>query len=253
MRISICPLLSIVKSGGPHSAAFNNLTLADLPRMVTVYVSANWLEIISMNPNITSSAELYRLLLRLPIEYVMDNPESRNIDTSPDVIASLDSSERDEVRNQLCAMVENGDSKRIFAGAPIGSTGFHILLGKYVWPATNFDPYGDVTLLKYLDSLRPVLVQLKHGQEGRKIGNKEISPFSAYDKRDESYANKLLQTAFDDYPGDVDDRTYLYTYDRYHKTFVEFRPGRNRTYHGMDIDIDTARRKAPEIVRKFNK
>ncbi|MDE6130611.1 MAG: hypothetical protein K2F74_03365 [Muribaculaceae bacterium] len=98
----------------------------------------------------------------------------------------------------------------------------------------------------------PRLNQLKHSHEGRKAGDKDVSPFSAYDKYDESYARKLLKQAYEDYPDDIDDNTYLYTYDAKNKTFVEFRPDRNNEYHGMDISKEVARRKCPEIMKLYH-
>lgn len=63
----------------------------------------------------------------------------------------------------------------------------------------------------------------------------------------------LFFNEHEDYGGDVDDRTYLYTYDKKYKTFVQFRPNRNNEYHGMDISLEQAKRKAPEIVRKYHR
>ena len=202
---------------------------------------------------VTSSYELFKLLLELPVIEIIPMKRANFIKLNPDILTNYDEEDKKTAKQQLYALSTYTEAKRIYAGAPASTCIVNLTTDKSSIPLINFDPYGLNDLISFLETFQPRLEQLKHYQKARKAGGKNISPFSAFEKQDDSYAKALLQKAYEDYDGDVDDRTYLYTWDKKNKTFVQFRPGRNNVYHGMDIDLNTAKEKAPDIVRKYHK
>ena len=253
MKVSLAPYMPIILDYSSYEVAFHNLCLFDLPNYVTFYVLGKWDEQLVESDDIMSSYEMYRLMLELPVEEVSPNDRATRLKVIPDVLKNMSKQDRDSVCLQLYALMCVPDSRRIFAGVDSHTDCLEILSDERTAVIRHFDPFGKVTLLSLLESFIPRLEQLKHFHANRRVGNKAVAAFSAYDRNDESYAKRLLMTAFTDHEGDVDDRTYLYTYDKRNKTFVEFRPGRNNVYHGMDISLEEARKKAPLIVRKFHK
>lgn len=253
MRISIAPYLPIVLHGDANDVGFNNLSLFDLPHYVTLVIAGNWDDILLNSNVLHTSYEMFRLLLELPVVEVSPDKKASYIKVDPDILCKLGKEDKESVRRQLFALFCDADSKRIFAGANDDAKSIFVTSDHKSQEIVNFNPYGDKPLIGLIDTYIPRLEQLKHYHNDRKIGTKDVAPFSAYDKNDEDYAEKLLLTAFVDHQGDVDDRTYLYTYDKKYKTFVQFRPGRNGIYHGMDINLEDARKKSPDTVRKFHK
>ncbi|MDE6290345.1 MAG: hypothetical protein K2M16_02325 [Muribaculaceae bacterium] len=253
MKVSLAPYMPIILDYSSYEEAFRNLCLFNLPNYVTLYVPGKWDEQLVESNDIMASYEMFRLLLELPVVEVPPNDKSAYIKVIPAVLENMSNQDRNSVCRQLYALMSVADSRRIFAGVDSHTDCLEILSDKRTAVIGHFNPFEEITLLSLLESFIPRLEQLKHFHENRRVGNKAVAAFSAYDRNDESYAKKLLMTAFTDHEGDVDDRTYLYTYDKKNKTFVEFRPGRNNVYHGMDISLEEARKKAPLIVRKFHK
>lgn len=253
MMVSLAPYIPIILDYPSYEDSFHNLCLFDLPNYVTLYVPGKWDELLVESDAIMSSYEMFRLLLELPVVEVSPNDKAACLKVIPDILEHMSKLDRDSVCQQLYALMSVVDSRRIFAGVDNDTDCIEIISYKRTSVIRHFDPFGETTLLSLLESFMPRLEQLKHFHDSRRVGNKDVAAFSAYDRNDESYAKNLLITAFIDHEGDVDDRTYLYTYDKKNKTFVEFRPGRNNVYHGMDISLVEARKKAPLIVRKFHK
>ncbi len=253
MRISLAPYLPLILHQEENVVAFENLSLLDLPHYVTLYVVGDWNEILLDSNIFTTSYESYRLLLALPVIEVGAINKDLYLEVNPDILSGLYQESRGATKQQLYALLSAESSKKIFAGARDATKKIIVSSDHASAEIINFNPYGQNTLLLLIDSFLPRLDQLKHYHTNRKAGPKDISAFSAYDKNDEDYAKYLLSIAFAEHPGDVDDRTYLYTYDKKYKTFVEFRPGRNNVYHGMDISLEEAKRKSPYIVKKYHK
>ncbi len=253
MRISIAPYLPIIVQREDDEMAFENLCLLGLPQYVTLYVAGDWDEILLESNVFLRSYETYRLLLKLPVIEMNVENKAVHIKIDPDIISELPQKNQDTVKQQLFALLFAEHSKKIFAGANMDSSKILLSSDHTFEEINNYNPYGKITLLDLIDTYLPRLEQLKHYHNNRKLGVKNVSAFSAYYKNDEEYAKSLLSLAFDEYPGDVNDRTYLYTYDKKYKTFVEFRPGRNNVYHGMDISLEEAKRKSPDIVKKYHK
>lgn len=253
MRISMAPYLPIIVHRKDDETTFENLCLLDLPQYVTLYVAGDWNEFLLESNIIPNSYETYRLLLKLPVIELNAGNKAVHLKINPDIISKLPQKSKDTVKQQLFALLFAEDSKKIFAGANMDSAKIMLSSDHTCEEIINYNPYGKITLLDLIDTYLPRLEQLKHYHNNRKVGLKNISAFSAYDKNDEEYAKGLLLSAFIEHPGDVDDRTYLYTYDKKYKTFVEFRPGRNKVYHGMDISLEDAKRKSPDIVKKYHK
>lgn len=254
MRISVAPYMPILLHHNAENVAFDNLSLLDLPPYVTIYVEGKWDEILLESDLIEDSYETFRLLLELPVVEVQREKKASYIKVEPNFIVHLPEENRDSVRQQLYALFSIENSKQIFAGAKENTETLTVSSDRESVSILNFNPYNNgSSLLDLILEFVPKLQQLKHYNKDRKEGAKNISAFSAYDKNDEDYANRLLLTAFIEHSGDVDDRTYLYTYDKKNKTFVEFRPGRNKVYHGMNISLEDAKKKAPDIVRKYHK
>ncbi|MDE6561219.1 MAG: hypothetical protein K2K75_07555 [Muribaculaceae bacterium] len=253
MKVSLAPYMPIVRDCISYEREFRNLSLYSIPDYVSIYVVGKWDELLMGSAEIMTSYEIFRLLIGLPVIEISPVNKAKYIKVSPEVLADIPEENKETVCQQLYALMNVADSRRIFAGADNDCKCMQVTSDRETEIISNFNPFGDLTLLNLLDSYMPKLEQLKHFHTDRNIGAKQISAFSAYDRNDESYAKKLLMTAFLDHEGDVDERTYLYTYDKKNKTFVEFRPGRNNVYHGMNISLGEARKRAPLIVRKFHK
>lgn len=110
----------------------------------------------------------------------------------------------------------------------------------------------DSSFDSFMQSLRPVLNQLKHTHVARMGAMGHVSPFSAYDKYDKTYAEWLLQQAYNDYNGSEDEPKYLYTFDKRNKTFVQFRSDRRREYHGMDFDKEKLPDEFKYLIEKYH-
>ncbi len=253
MKISLAPYMPILLDCSSNELAFLNLCLFALPNFVTLYVVGRWDELLMESEEVMSSYETFRLMLELPVVEVSAIKKARYIKVIPDVFIGLSQKNRDAIWQQLYALTGLNDSKRIFAGVNESIDILKILSDHKETAIMHFNPYQDISILDLLKSHMPRLEQLKHSHESKKMGDKIISAFSAFDRNDDEYAQKLLRTAYIEHPGNIDDRTYLYTYDKRNKTFVEFRPGRNNVYHGMDISVEEARKKSPYIVRKYHK
>lgn len=253
MRISLAPFIKIISESNVDDKVFKNLSLTDLPSYVTLIVPKNWEKVLEENKSLTENWKMWSLIIKLPVEYFEETKKANYIKLIPDIIPLIHPDFlKDITRNQILSLVTEGKGKKIFSGIQDLDEKIEILIDKKPHQFLHFDPYGESDLRSYILSFEPKLDQLKHTCKERKVGGKIVSPFSALNDPDEHYAVELLQTAYKDYLGDVDDDTYLYTYDYKYKTFVEFRPSRNNSYHGMDIDYKAAKQKAPEIVKKFN-
>ena len=110
----------------------------------------------------------------------------------------------------------------------------------------------DSSFDSFMQSLRPVLNQHKHTHVARMGAMGHVSPFSAYDKYDKTYAEWLLQQAYNDYNGSEDEPKYLYTFDKRNKTFVQFRSDRQREYHGMDIEKENLPEEFEYLIEKYH-
>lgn len=85
------------------------------------------------------------------------------------------------------------------------------------------------------ESRYPKLNQQKHTFVGREFEDGSVSPFSAYDQRNDVAARKLLRKAYLDYRGYEEHPDYLFTWDENNGCYVEFRHSGNGEYHGMDV------------------
>ena len=246
MNIAIAPHMPIIKNGGYGHVEFENLSLFDLPASATIYVPEGWIEFLYECPGI--DYELFSWLISLPVQEVRHNRKAEYLKLNPDILAASDACDRETAKQQLYAIFVVKDARKIYAGIANTVDEFSVTSDKVSATIANFNP-AQSSLKELLDSLAPKLMQLKHDKD--KHGN--VSPFSAYDRHDDDYARQLLRRAYEECPGDVGDRTYLYTYDAKNKTYVEFRPNRNNEYHGMDISRETAIAKCPHIVKLYHK
>lgn len=253
MNIVVAPHMPILAQKSQYSSEFEYMSLLYLPKNITILVPENWNSFLSECEDITTDYELFSLLLELPVEEVSPVKKANYIRISPNILDNCDDAVKDIAKQQLFALSLYGDYRKIYSGTDYPSESFEISSDRKTSKCVHFRLTGERTLKDYIASFEPILMQLKHFQESRKDGEREVSAFSAYDKNDERYAKQLLKQAYDDHDGDMDDRTYLYTYDPKNKTFVEFRPSRGNQYHGYDIDIEYARSKAPDIVRLYHK
>lgn len=252
MKIVVAPHIPLVVSGSKENPQFESLDLLGLPNNVTLLVPENWDELLVASSGIVSDYELFSMLIELPVECIIPEKKAVYIKINPDILEDCNEEVKDTAKQQLYALWKYKSSRRIYAGTSHPADKFKVLSDKTAVDVLHFRPGKEQRLRLIIESFEPELWQLKHFHEGRVDGGKEVAPFSAYSKRDDKYAKSLLRQAYEDYDGDVDDRTYLYTYDAKYKTFVEFRPDRGNKYHGRDIDIEYAKRKAPDIVRRYN-
>lgn len=253
MKIVVAPHMPILAQITQHKSEFEYLSLLSLPGNVTILVPENWDSFLSECEDIASDYELFSLLLELPVEEVSPVKKANYIRITPDILENSDKTVRDVAKQQLFALSLYGDSRRIYSGTTHSAESFEVSSDKKTAQCLHFRLEGKMKLKDFIVSFEPELKQLKHFQESRRDGDREVSAFSAYDKNDERYARKLLKQAYDEHNGDIDDRTYLYTYDSKNETFVEFRPSRGNEYHGQDVSIEYARAKAPDIVRQYHK
>lgn len=247
MKIAVAPYMPILAPENSASSAFANLSLESMPSYLIVLVPSDWLECIYNMPY-----ELLSLLQKLNYQECPSSRKSQHIKTDPDILSVCPSEEQVIAKQQLLELSGLNDFKRIFAGINVSHKEFDVICDKKAVPIIHHNPYGTQTLCSLISSFEPTLHQLKHTHEPRKRGENEISPFSAYNKQDETYARKLLKQAYEEHDGDVTDMTYLYTYDSKNRTFVEFRPDRNNVYHGMDITKEKALKEAPDIVKLYH-
>lgn len=253
MKIAVAPHLPIIAAGYNGNHEFDKLSLPDLPSGVTLYVPEEWDDFLAECPGIAQDYELFSLLLTLPVVKIQSAKKADYIKLNPDILADSEKHVRDIAKQQLFAIYLIDDAKRIYAGIPKAGTDFIVSADNHEVKIINFSPDSNLSLKELIYSYAPKLNQLKHNQKRRIAGNKEISSFSAYDRLNEDYARLLLRQAYEEYPGEIDERTYLYTYDAKCKTFVEFRPDRNNEYHGMDISRKEALAKCPRIVELYHK
>lgn len=245
--------MPVIAAGGNGESEFENLSLLNLPAGVTLYVPEKWCEFLSSCPGIAHDYELFSWLLELPVQEIISVKKANYIKLNPDILNGCDEGETNTAKQQLYAIFLQKDAKRIYAGVAGQVNEFTLSSDKGSAKIINFNPGSITSLRDLIESYAPKLNQLNHYQELRKDGNKVVSPFSAYDKYNEDYARQLLRKAYDEHSGDIDDDTYLYTYDTKFKTFVEFRPDRNNEYHGMDISKEAARKKCPHILGLYHK
>lgn len=253
MNIAVAPYIPIIKDAYVGNIQFDNLSLFDLPTGVIFYVPEKWDEFLANCSGIAEDYELFSSLLDLPVEEVTPVKKAEYIKLNPDVLMQCNESDSYNIRQLLYALFLYKEGKRIYAGCVSSINTFTLSSDKEKASIVNYNPASSISLKGFIDSYIPRLTQLQHYKEGRKNGNRDISPFSAYDRNDEAYAKLLLRKAYEEHLGDIDDDTYLYTYDPKFKTFVEFRPNRNNEYHGMDISKEVARKKCPEIVKLYHK
>lgn len=253
MNIAIALHMPLIADGGNGIIVFDNLSLLDLPNGVTLYVSEKWDEFLYECPLISNDYDLFPQLLELPVVEVSPTKKAFYIKLNPDVLAACNEKVRHIALQQLYAISRDEDAKRIYAGMDNKVDEFDLSYDKKIFSIINFNPNGNQSLKEMIDSYAPKLNQLKHIQKARLEGNKTVSPFSAYDRYNEEYAKMLLRRAYEEFPGEVGDKTYLYTYDTKFKTFVEFRPDRNNEYHGMDISREIACKKCMFIVKLYHK
>lgn len=106
----------------------------------------------------------------------------------------------------------------------------------------------------FMSGSRPRLVQLKHSSSTYSLGGNMVSPFSAYNPKDESAAKDLLSQAFDEYQDAIlpnNPPESLYTRDLTNRTYVCFKHSGNWEYHGYDIPV-SAHNLPDYIKRKYN-
>lgn len=253
MRISIAPHIPLTENleyGHPFLEC-----LYEMSRRVyiTILVPDGWENILAGSDGIASSYELFSMMLRMNVTEIIPAKKSRFIRIDPDIITGLDKETREVAKSQLFALSLQELSKRIYAGTSHPASEFEVSSDRKTASVLHLRPTEGDSLETLIKSFEPRLDQLKHTDEERNFGDKAVSAFSAYDPRDDRYARELLHQAYEEHPGDVDDRTYLYTYDSRNKTFVQFRPMRNNAYHGMDITLDIARELTPYIVSLYHK
>lgn len=253
MRIVVAPHIPILAQRSHYNMEFECLSLLALPGNVIILVPEHWDTFLSECEDIASDYELFSLLLELPVKEVETVKKANYIRIDPDILNGCDEEVRDVAKQQMFALSLFRNARRIYAGTAHPAEAFEVLSDKSIAPCVHFRLNGESKLKEYIASFEPVLRQLKHFQEPRKDGDREVSAFSAYDKNDERYAKMLLKRAYEEHNGDIDDRTYLYTYDAKNKTLVEFRPSRRNEYHGHDITDEYARSEAPDIVRLYHK
>ena len=254
MKIVIAPHIYSSSDKGIENMILYQLVMTKLPSYVSILVPISWEEYLANHPIIASSYELFSLLLDLSVEKFSIDRKAEFIKLQPDILGDCDNLEQIPAKQHIFALCKYDDCKRLYSYVNADTIEVNVSIDRKMKSILHFNPeVSKMDLSMYIQSFSPVLNQLKHDTVSRQYGDKYISAFSAYDRNDERYAKSLLQRAYEDYGGDVDDRTYLYTYDKKYKTFVQFRPNRNNEYHGMDISLEQAKREAPEIVRKYHR
>lgn len=198
--------------------------------------------------------DLWRLVEQVVVP-VETSPKSRYLKSVPS-LASLDSSESDQTKGILFALhLESYHHPTIYvASVPRvkmdckeietivdHKSRFHFVLVR-----------DRITFDGFIKSIQPRLNQLKHSHVAKMGPMGYVSSFSAYDKNNTSYAERLLIQAYDDYLGPDIEPKYIYTFDKKNQTFVQFRSDRNLEYHGMDISKDKLPTEFKFLIEKYH-
>lgn len=104
----------------------------------------------------------------------------------------------------------------------------------------------------FVDKNTPRLVQLKHGAKSYIINGKNVAPFSTYFNEGPDVAEHLLQLAYKEAEM-TDDKTFperLHTWDKYAKTYIEFRQSRDNEYHGFELPEKQWKTNVPLCIRE---
>lgn len=252
MKIVIAPNMSLLAKAKIGSSEFDFLSLEDLPSYASILIPGNWYDFL-LESHIADSYEMFSILLRITVDEFIPSKKSDYIKLLPDILDKCSESEKRVAKQQIYEMSFNRQGFKIYSYTDNVADTTDVYSDKHHAIIHHVRPDRSTTIAGFIRSLEPHLRQLKHDDTKYDVAGETVSPFSAYNRNDESYARRLLRQAYEDHNGEVDDRTYLYTYDSKNRTFVEFRPSRNNEYHGMDISLDSAKRKAPDIVRLYHK
>lgn len=169
-----------------------------------------------------------------------DNPKALYLKTYPDIITDIAAEEqRTETYYQLEALFEEQNPKKIHVLTPDRVTGVDgyvdIVKDKKKSRRIYVTDAGEAVIGTCVASLSPKLNQAKHHSVEHNIGKGKVaSPFTAWDKNDESYARQLLSDAFDHFTGNELPAKELYAWDYRNKLFVRFMHSGNNEYHGHD-------------------
>lgn len=109
---------------------------------------------------------------------------------------------------------------------------------------------GNISKLQdFYHSLRPILVQHKHGAVEKKDSKYHtVSAFTSYNAHDTSRAESLLLQAYNNSCETGHNPKYLYAWDEKADCYVEFRHSGNNEYHGFDLKSDEYS-KVPEYIK----
>ncbi len=201
-----------------------------------------------------SSFLLYKLSDQL--HGCIDNSNKRHIKTVPNLTDKTFSEEtNNEIKVQAYTL--HVLPKELFdlliTNRRIGNAGcdsFNTILNK----EQKEHPICDISKLQdFIKAKRPVLKQIKHFAEEYQSVHGEVSTFKAYDQWNSTYAESLLQTAYDNAEESEEFPHYIYTWDERNNCYVEFRYDRNKVYHGRDLSKSEYDAKVPSYIRKrFN-
>lgn len=182
-----------------------------------------------------------QLVMRDTIKYIHSEHASK-VTSDPVIIsASINDSTNEEICQQLYAMHQSARISRqtvyyMPESRNKGGKELTTVLDKKECKHKMclFSLKDDIA--KDVESTRPKLDQLKHKDFERVFGENPVSALTS--SNDLSYANELLQQAYDESKDIVDFPKYLFTYDAKNDTYVEFRHSGQGRYHGMDVKND---------------
>lgn len=230
------------------SKILKNCPLTDMRMLHSDYVEG-----IIMN-----DFDLLDLYTRIELEDYPAIARPEYLKTSPDVTSDiLEESVKSESLNQVGKISQiKFPPQCLYVTAKCGKQGRLSIQkdGKTTKDDIEIIPAAPTCLKEFAENAKP---KLNQGDKPRHnfLGNSYDSSFKAYDPRNLTPAENLLQTAFENYVNNYtgNDRNtsipaqYLYAWDQAHNCYVQFRHNRNNEYHGMDIELSNL----PDDVRKF--
>lgn len=216
----------------------------------------NWLSIMF-------SDRLYQMifpgnifLLSSVLQQISRDPYSlytkSNIILSPDIAHGLANDEVQEIEGVLFNFLQENEPPHklyaITAGRNKSSDKFLHIQEKTSKDIDILTVSCANSLSSFLQAHRPILNQAKHiSQQQRNIGGYSVSTFKAWNSRDSSYAEQLLNNAFDDSGAQLLPPDELFIWDPRNETYVRFMHSGNWEYHGHDFD---EYERIPDLVKK---
>ena len=204
--------------------------------------------------NYEAMAIIVDVLAQVETESYLDDPRAIYLKTEPDVVGTISNNAiQKETSCQVGWLFEHATPPYGIYLVQEGRLNEHgdklkIIKDKKVAKDIKMSDAEGTSVAIIVSNSYPKLVQHKHYMQTYSLGGNTVSPFTAYDKNDEMYAKKLLQTAYENYNGKKLPADELYVWDKKYARYVRFMHSGNNEYHGHD---EQNMEKIPDEVKKI--